>query len=106
MSLPRITPRPLRVIKIEYDPYDSEHRHSCFPFIGRYVYEDGICTLFAGSTPVRSIRCDHRHSSDVADNLLANVVLEFEEGYAPIRLYNVRPEEEAWLNESIRRFPQ
>lgn len=98
MSLPIITPHPPHIVKIEYDPYDSKHRHSCFPLISRYVYEDGTCTLFAGSLPVRSI-C----YQDIAGKLYANALLELEGGYAPVRLWDVRPQEEAWLNESIRR---
>ena len=112
MSLPKITHRPNRVVKTEYDPYQFYPqsgrltRRRGTALIHRDTYEDGTSMLFVGSSPVLSIHYGHSSSSDIADSLVLDVILEFQEGYAPVRLSNVYSAERIWLNESIRRSEQ
>ena len=92
MSIPKITPRAQRVIRIESDPYLFEN-HRDVPRIYRKVYEDGSCTLFVGDTPVSAVRYD-------TDRFLGgHVALGL--GGPILHLRGVPPQERAWLLESM-----
>ncbi len=93
MSLPKITPRAQRVIRIEYDPYLRMRRTNVY--IYRKVYEDGTSVLFAGDFPVRSIHYDITRSIGHP-----NALLDLERG-SIVHLYEVSPLECNWLEESM-----
>ena len=103
MSFPKITHRPNRVIKKECDPYQFVYPYRDerrgIALIYRQVYEDGTCALFAGQSRVRSIRYDIRRS-------IAHPIVLLDIVGASIPLLHVDPEEEQWLQESLRRPPQ
>lgn len=102
MSLPRITHRPDRVIRTENDPYQFAYPYRDerrgIALIRRLVYEDGGYSLLVGHSRVRSIRYD--------TSRFARRVLLLDIVGASIPLLHVDPEEEQWLQESLRRPPQ
>ena len=105
MSFPKITHRPDRVIRTENDPYQfaypyREERRG-IALIHRQVYEDGSFILFVGRSEVCSMRYDIRRSYSHPI-----VLLDIAGGSASIPLIHVDPEEERWLQESIRRPAQ
>ncbi len=94
MSLPKITTRAQRVIRIEYDPY-LYTRSRTDVYICRKVYEDGTRVLFAGESPVLSIHYDITRSISHPD-----AILDLKYG-SIVHLYGVSPQECNWLEESI-----
>lgn len=94
MSLPKITTRPQRVIRTEYDPY-LRTRPRTNVYIYRKVYEDGTSALFAGDFLVHSIHYDITRSISHP-----NAILDLEHG-SIVHLYEVSPQECNWLEESM-----
>ena len=87
MSLPKITSRAQRIVRVEDDPY----RIDCG--ILRVTYEDGSHALLVGENPVGSIRYQVRYLQD------ATAVLYLADGTLATCLERTAPEEEAWLEE-------
>lgn len=99
---PKITKRLDRIVKMEYDPYQfpDAKRHRGVSLLHRNFYEDGTSKLFAGSNPVLSLRYDYYHSSDIADNILPDALLDLPDG-SVARIRDVPFAEQCWLNEAI-----
>lgn len=85
MSIPKITPRPRRAIRVENDPYHMNY------FIRRTTYEDGTVELFAGDYRVRSVRY-HPHYPMRRSYALLDLADD-----RTFRLEGVSPQENDWL---------
>ncbi len=93
MCAPKITTRPQRVIRVEFDPYRRE-RLNMGPIV-RKIYEDGSHALYVGDDHVWAIRYTGNYIIDEAI-----IVLGFADGTS-VRFPEASPEEGAWLQESM-----
>ena len=94
MCAPKITTRPQRVIRVEFDPYRQDPLRS--GRIVRKIYEDGSHALYVGDNHVWAIR----YTSDfLCDETV--IVLGFADGITSVRFHEASPKEGAWLQESM-----
>ena len=97
MSLPRITPRPPGVLRVEEDPnYFLRSGRYGAPRITRRHYEDGTVSLFFGDYRVHSIRRSDKWS--MPNN--PYTILDLDDG-GEIHLGRISSVEDHWLNESL-----
>lgn len=97
MSLPKITTRPQRVLRIENDPYRGplgSHR-----VVRRQTYEDGSRALFVDNDRVCSICCQDCYS--YTDSMDPTVRLGIENGAFCVLLDEVSTQERIWLQKSM-----